>query len=251
MRLLAAVLQQQRQADEFGCSEVAEHRSGRRSPPTRRRCPAALGVRQRDAARDRRHRPISPAPPGLRAAARSGRRRGWSAAPAPTGSGTGRSSTCSDRADVRPAAPAGERQAVERRVAVVGRRGRSSLRLMRPSVGDRDALARAGLLPVAPDRHLAVAGPLARGRLAGRRPRPSGRRSRGQLVHRRAVEVRPASTSISRVQQVVARAGGDDLDRRDEREVGDRAVAGGEEDQVAAGCRPGRRRTPGRCRGCP
>ena len=85
-------------------------------------------------------------------------------------------------------------EAIEGRVTILGREvGQLAAH---PAVGaDRDAFARTALLPVPPDRHLAVAGPLPRARFAGRDPDGQVERLRGQVGHRRTGEVAAASTS--------------------------------------------------------
>ena len=89
--------------------------------------------------------------------------------------------------------------------------------------------------PVAPDGDLAVAGQLALGALAGGDPQRLVEHLAGQRFHRLAVQIAAGVHVHLARQQLVARCGGDELHRRHEREVGDRAVAGHEEDQVGTG----------------
>ena len=90
------------------------------------------------------------------------------------------------------------------------------------------------LPPVAPDRDLRVAGVFALGLLAGGGGDQGLKRIGCDGLHRLAVEI-AAGVDVHFVdQQLVPARGRRDLQRGHERKVGDRAVAGDEEDQVAA-----------------
>ena len=98
----------------------------------------------------------------------------------------------------------------------------------------RSRFSSLGLFPVAPDGDLGVAGALSDRPLARGGPERPLEGLAAELFHRGAVEVGAGVHVHVLGEQLVAARGGDELYRRDEGEVGDRAVAGGEEDHVRA-----------------
>ena len=95
-------------------------------------------------------------------------------------------------------------------------------------------VGRARLLPVAPDLHLRVAGALAHRALARGHAHAQLEGLAPELVERHPVEVAPGVHVHLVREQLVAPGRGHDLQGGHEGEVRDRAVARGEEDEVAA-----------------
>ena len=99
---------------------------------------------------------------------------------------------------------------------------------------DEGDIRRTGLLPIAPDLDLVVPGPLPHRALPAGDGNGEVQRTRAQLVQRRPVQVFAGVDIHVLLQQVEARGGRHDFDGRHEGEIGDGAVAGDEEDHIAA-----------------
>ena len=105
----------------------------------------------------------------------------------------------------------------------------------RDSGAQRGETGGVGLPPIAPQGNLRVPGPLALGPHPARRRQQQLETVRHHRIHRLTVQITPGVEVHLVPQQLVAPGRGRDLEGRNEREIGDRAVAGDEQDQVAAG----------------
>ena len=121
------------------------------------------------------------------------------------------------------------------RIAGVGWLASQGRACRRGGVLELGEVGEIGLPPVAPDRHLGVPGALADCSLPRRDPRGEGEGARAQLIHRDTVEVGPGIDIHVAREEIEAGGRRDDLEGRDEREVGDRAVAGDEVDHIGTG----------------